>query len=390
MTAPTRDVSPAPADPGNAAPTTQAQRFVERLAATVNLKPGGRLNPVDERIVTEELEHAIRAIARRRAREQQASVFAMGPPGGEYARVIEAIVAGIAKASRQVRLRTLETEGSVENAVLLGRGDVQYGLIQSDVAALAAAGEGPFVHGGPIANLAALGSLYPEPVHVVVPAKSSIRTVNDLRGKRVDLGAAGSGTRLNALAVLQAYGIALKDLGEARDQGPQAAMQRLQSGQIDAFFTTIGAPGRALQRLATAYPVRMLSLSASTIERLVTEHPSLVRLTVPANTYPGQTEPITTVAPTALLVGTTDAPREDVEALLKLVFEQTDFLAAGSALGAKISRQTGLRGVAMPLHPAATSYFGSAATGGAKSPEPAAPSDALTKKSPPVEAPAKK
>jgi len=352
-----RDVSPVPAEPGNAAPTPQAKRALDQLAAMVNLQPPGT-DPRDQRIVSEELERAMREIARRRARAQHVFVLASGPAGGEYAHLAESITSNIVKTQPGIRLRTVETHGSVENALLLGRGESDYALIQSDVAALAATGAGPFAADGALAKLAALGTLYPEPVHVVVPAQSPIRKVADLRGKRVDLGALNSGTRFNAVATLQAHGLSIKDLAAAREDGLQAAVARLRAGELDAFFTTIGAPARELQRLATEYPVRILSLDAAAIERLVTAQPSLVKLTLPAHTYPGQAEPFATVAASALLVGTTDAPGDEVTAILKLVYEHTDALVAGSAQGVKISRATGLRGLALPLHPAAASYFG--------------------------------
>ncbi len=352
-----RDVSPAPAEPGNAAPTPQAKRALDQLVSMFDIPPPG-VDQRDQLIISEELDRAIREIARRRARLQQVIALAGGPAGGEYARLAEAITASIARTNPRVRLRTVETHGSVENALLLGRGESDYALIQSDVAALAATGAGPFAGGAPLARLAALGTLYPEPVQVVVAAQSGIRNVAGLRGKRVDLGAANSGTRLNAIATLQAHGLATKDLAAAREEGMQAAIVRLRAGELDAFFTTIGAPAHDLQRLATEHPVRILSLDASAIERLLASQPSLVKLTLPANTYPGQAEPIATVAASALLVGTVDAPRDEVTAILQLVYEHTDALVAGSAQGVKISRGTALRGIALPLHPAAAAYFG--------------------------------
>jgi TRAP-type uncharacterized transport system substrate-binding protein len=97
---------------------------------------------------------------------------------------------------------------------------------------------------------------------------------------------------------------------------------------------------------------------------VVAEQPGLVRLTLPANTYPGQTEAIATVAPTALLAATVDTPRDEVRALLEVAFEGTDYLAAGSAQGVKIDKGTGLRGVSIPLHPEAVAYFGAAKPAG--------------------------
>ena len=356
----TRDTSPAPADPGNAAAPPSSKRYLDQLAAVVDVGPPG-IDSRSDAIISEELEHALRAIARRRARTQELTTIATGPANGEYARVAEAILGTLRKGGRQVRALGVETEGSIENALLIGRGQADLALVQSDVAWLAATGAGPFAVDGPQTRMMALGSLYPEPVHIVVAASSPIQSVADLRGKRVDLGTPQSGTRLNALSILQAHRIAAKDLAEARGDGPSAALHALRAGRIDAFFSTIGAPARDLQRLAAVFPIRLIALEREAVQRLVAEQPGLVAIQIPARTYPGQNEPRATVAPTALLVATADKPDDEVKALLQLAYESTDYLAFGSAQGVKISKASGTRGIAIPLHPAAVAYFGKAA-----------------------------
>jgi TRAP transporter TAXI family solute receptor len=359
VAAATRDVSPAPAEPGNAAASPSSKRYLDRLASQVDIGPPG-IDPESDKIISEELEQALRAINRRRARTQELLTFASGPADGEYARVVDAILGTVAKRGRKVHLIGVETEGSIENALLLGRGQADFAVLQSDVAWLASTGAGPFAVDGPLKRIAALGSLYPEPIHLVVSAKSAIRSVEDLRGKRVDLGTPQSGTRINALSVLQASGILLKELAEARAEGPQAALRQLRAGRVDAVFTTVGAPARALQRLAAEHPIRLVALSPAVASRVVSEQPGLVPLTIPANTYPGQLQPVATVAATALLAAAMDTPDDEVKALLNVVFEATDYLAAGSAQGVKISKASGRRGVAIPLHPVATAYFAAA------------------------------
>jgi TRAP transporter TAXI family solute receptor len=356
VAAATRDVSPAPEDPGNAATPPSSKRYLDQLAAQVDVGPPG-IDAYSDKIISEELEHAMRAIARRRAQQQEIVSFVTGPAGGEYTRVVEAILGTARKGGRKVRVLGVETEGSVENALLIGRGQADFGLVQSDVAWLASQGAGPFAIDGPLKRLVAMGSLYPEPVHIVVAAKSPIRSVDDLRGKRVDLGTPQSGTRINALSVLAAHRVAGRELAEARGDGPRAAMRALRAGAIDAFFTTVGAPARELQALATEFPIRLIPLEREAIQRLLAEQPGLVAITIPARTYPGQDEPRATIAATALLVGTADRRDDEVKVLLQLAFEGTDYLAYGSAQGVKISKRTGRRGVAIPLHPAAAAYF---------------------------------
>jgi len=349
-------IARAPVDPGNAAPSTSSKRYLDQLAAQVDIGPPG-IDAEADKIIAEEIDRALRAINRRRARTQELLTFAAGPADGEYARVVDAILGTVAKRGRKVHVISVETQGSIENALLVGRGQADFAVMQSDVAWLAATGAGPFAVDGPLKRIVALGSLYPEPVHLVVSAASSIHSVEDLRDKRVDLGLPQSGTRLNALSVLQAHGVAAKDLGEARGEGAQAAMQQLRAKRLDAFFLTIGAPARELQKFAAGNPIRLVPLSPGAIARLLAE-PGFVRLTLPPNTYPGQGEPVATIAATALLVAAAETPNDEVKALLNVAFEGTDYLAAGSAQGVKISKASGRRGVAIPMHRAAADYFG--------------------------------
>jgi TRAP transporter TAXI family solute receptor len=349
-----------PTDPGNAAPSSRAQQLIERLASMVEIPPPG-LGPQNETVISEELDRAVKAINARIERQKHIYTIASGTEEGEYYPIVEAIVNHLAKMGAKAKVRNQETEGSVSNVWLIGRKEVDYALIQNNVAAMAVAGEGPFAQGGAVTSLRALGSLFPEPVQIIVLASSSIKTVADLRGKKVDIGMPDSGTHHDALQVLGAYGLAVKDLAEVREKGLEDAAGRLGAGRLDAFFVTVGAPTRELQKLATRHKIRLLSLDNSIIERLVTENPGLIRLTLPANTYPGQAEQVTTVAATALLVTHSDAPQAEVSLLLKLIFEKTDYLTNASAQGAKISKRSGLRGITIPVHAGATQYFGTTA-----------------------------
>lgn len=342
---------------GNTAPPSRSKALIDKLAAMVELPPPG-IGPQEERVIAEELDRAAENIQRRLERRKHIYTFASGPRGGHYTRFGSALVEGVAKAGAQVTVRNRETEGSVQNARLLARGEADYALVQSDVAARAFAGQAPFAGGEPLKTLRALGSLFPEPIHIVVPATSPIREVTDLRGKRVDIGLPSSGTRYDALAILELHGLGARDLAEARQEGMEKAIQRLRDGKLDAFFATIAAPVRGLQALAARHRVRMLSLSSDHIERLIAQQPGLVPITLPLNTYPGQSVEIHTVAAAALLVTTSDVPDTEVERVLDLVFKKVNFASLGSAEGSKIAKQTALRGVTIPTHPGASHYFG--------------------------------
>jgi TRAP transporter TAXI family solute receptor len=337
----------------NTAPPSQSKQMIDKLASLVLLPPPG-INPDEDEIIAAELARAAESIDRRIARRKHVFTIASGPTGGQYARFGAALVDSVAKTAPTLTLRHRTTQGSVENVWLLAQGEADYALVQSDVAARAVAGEGVFAGGRPLGGLRALGSLFPEPVHVVVLADSPIKDVADLRGKRVDIGTPASGTQFNALAVLAAHGMQVADLAEAVQDGPEPAMDRLRDGLIDAFFVTVAVPLPPLQDLAAGTGIRLLPLQEAAIDRLVSENPGLVALTLPAGTYPGQTEAVPTVAATALLVTTNEAPETEVERVVDHVFVRMPALATGAAATYKLSKETALQGITIPLHPGAS------------------------------------
>ena len=179
---------------------------------------------------------------------------------------------------------------------------------------------------------------------------SPAQDVAELRGRRVEIGTPDSGTRFDAVAVLAAHGLKTADLSEARGDGLTTAIGRLRNGQIDALFATTAAPAAALQKLAAQTGLRLLPITGAAFEALVQARPGLVRLTLPANTYPRQQAPVVTAASSALLLTTTDAPQAEVERVADLVFTKMPKERGGSADVVKVSAENQLRGVTIPFH----------------------------------------
>jgi TRAP transporter TAXI family solute receptor len=207
--------------------------------------------------------------------------------------------------------------------------------------------------------LRAVGSLFPEAVHVVVLTDSPIMDIAQLRGRRADLGPQESGTRFDAIAVLEAYGLKPADLAETGEDRPVTAIARLRRRQLDAVFLTTTAPTRMLQQLAVSPGLRLLPIAEAAMERLVHLRPGLTPLTLPPNTYPQQHQPVFTVAAAALLVTTADAPDAEVARVADLVFRRMPEQYAGRADVARVSPRNRQRGVTIPLHPGATLRQGS-------------------------------
>ena len=331
-----------------------AQSALKRLTALVDRAPTRRAEK-QQAIVDEEVERAIAAIELRLDRLAKTTILGGGPPGGAYAGVVEVIARNL--SGRDRGFAAVATEGSLENLERLRNGSVDLALAQSDLAALAHAGRGPFAGQPPVTGLRALASLFPEALHLVVRADAGIDHVRKLAGKRVDIGLPGSGTRVHALAVLSATGLDTKDLAEAREEGLTAAIAGLEAGRLDAFFATVHAPAPQIQRLAARGRIRLLSLDDAAIAGLRVAEPYLVVSRLPLGTYPGAPEPITTVAVAALLATTQDLPANTVDRVLRGLFDQIDFARAGSSAGSQVSRRTARDGLSIPLHEAAERFL---------------------------------
>ncbi len=322
-------------------PATPLQQALARLQELVTLDSGPTVTPRErDAILREEFESTYRQARARLDRAADLLLIAGGPGGGAYEEVMDALRRRASAAG--VALDTVASGGSVENIRLLSEGQAQFALVQNDIARQASNGQGRFA-GSPQQNLRALGSLFPETVHLVAAADSGIASVADLRGRRIGLGPRGSGTRATASAILAQNGIAPESVDAVSDAPLPDAARQLAAGEIDAFFITIHAPARELQRLAARTRVVWVPIGPS--RELLDA--GLVPLTLPARSYPGQDGPVPTVAATALLVTRAEVPRKQVDAMLRLVFEAADGRA--SATLSQVSRASAATGVKHPV-----------------------------------------
>jgi TRAP transporter TAXI family solute receptor len=265
--------------------------------------------------------------------------------------------------------------GSVENAFMIDRDTAVAGLVQSDVAAAAVTGDGMFSGTGPLDHLRAVGSLFPEPVHIVVRADSGIERIGDLAGRRVALGAVASGTRQTALRLLEAAGVDVASFTSIDTATPQAALDLLVQGDIDVVIEVVSAPWRQLEIAMEGAPLALVPLDAETIARMDAKVHGLLPLAIPARTYPGQQSEVSTLAATALLVARDDVPDAIVEDVLDLLYASAASGGAG-VQATRLSKARALTGVTIPMHPAAAQYFakaGAKAAPVAEAPSPATP-----------------
>jgi TRAP transporter TAXI family solute receptor len=336
------------------APGSRADQLIRRLAEVVDTSPG--LKQAKDEIVAEELDRALQNIALRLDTGKQGFAVATGPEGGEYARFVASLDTRFGSHEGPGKIRAAYTVGSVANAFMVDRGEARLGLVQSDVAADAVTGDGLFAVAGPLRKLRAVAALFPEPVHVVVRADSDLRSMGDLAGRRIVLGNVGSGTRHTALRVLAAHGLQAKSYTEVQFVDAGQALGQLADGSVDAVIEVISAPWGQLSQVAPPGSLRLLSLDPLAITTIEETVHGIVHLDIPARTYPGQDEPVHTVAATALLVANSDIPDAIVASVLETMFAASATGGAGVS-AARLSPANARVGVTIPLHDGAAGYF---------------------------------
>lgn len=331
-----------------------AEVALERLASLLTARGESTLSPAQrDAILTEAMDTAYRNAVARLERAADTIVLASGPGDGTYAEVAQLLNQRAAKAGLHFELQ--QSEGSVGNVRLLSEGDAQFALVQNDVAAAAHAGRGRF-GGAAQPKLRAVASLFPEPVQLVVRADGSVKSLADLVGKRVDIGLERSGTRANALAILNANGLPVELLAGVTGNYLADATRLLVAGKIDALFATVHAPARTLQAAAVQTRLAWIDLLPTDALR----ESGLIPLKMPARTYAGQAEPVQTLAATGLMVTRSDVPAQQVDAMLRLLFDADRVQGTDGSAAAQIGVSTARAGVLIPWSPAAEAYLAKA------------------------------
>jgi TRAP transporter TAXI family solute receptor len=249
------------------------------------------------------------------------------------------------------------SKGSVENVRLISQGAVESGLSQADIAYMAFHGQGRFRGGAPYDNLRIVATLYPELVQLAVRKYSGIYALEDLRGKRVSLGAVGSGTALDAEAIMAAHGLALTDYKAVHfDLGDSADHLRL--GKVDAFFIIAGTPVPALEDLAEQTNITLLPIHGPAADKLRKTFPIFVPTILPAGIYRNVGETQTLSVGAQWLVSTRLDAKKVYELTRALWHPSTRrVLDNGHPVGRRIQLESALDGLAIPLHEGAKKYY---------------------------------
>ncbi len=259
------------------------------------------------------------------------------------------------KTSTGITVNVVSTDGSKANILGIDTGNYQLATVQSDVMAYAAEGSRTFEAEGKIESFSVIGGLYAEAVQLITMDKE-IKSVADLKGKKVSIGAAGSGVYFNAVDVLAAAGLTEDDI-KPQYQSFGDSADALKDGKIDAAFIVAGAPTPAIQELCTSAEAYLVPIDGEVADKLMEASPYYTVYEVPAETYKGQTEAVKTVTVKATLIVSAAASEEDVYNITKAIFDNAEAITAAHAKGAELSLENATSGMTAPFHAGAAKYF---------------------------------
>ncbi|MFD2192164.1 TAXI family TRAP transporter solute-binding subunit [Pistricoccus aurantiacus] len=247
------------------------------------------------------------------------------------------------------------TGASVENMGLVWRGDSDIALALADTVYQAYNGTGDF-EGRQLENIRALASIYPNALQLVTMADSGIESLQDLKGKTVSVGAPGSGTELNARAVLEANGITYDDIEERRFNFNETA-DAIRDGDIDAGFWSVGPPTSSILNLATTRDIRLIGLTDEEVAKAKEAEPVFAAYDLKADLYDGMDGPVQTVSIPNVLVTNAELDDDLAYQITKLLFENTDELIAIHPAANDTTVKFSTDSTPIPFHPGALRYY---------------------------------
>ena len=270
------------------------------------------------------------------------------PLGGALAELLNNNIKGM-NASAQA------TGAAVANINMLKDGSVDLAFVQNDIAYYAENGTEMFKD-NKVDTIRGIAALYPETIQFVTTADTGITSVSQLKGKRVAVGASGSGTEANARQILAAYGITYDDI-EPQYLSFGEAVDALKDGNVDAGVVVAGFPTAAIQDLSANKSAVVLDIDAATAAKLKEQYPYYNAITIPAGTYPGQETDVNTICVKCILIGTDKLSDDMGGEIAKILYSNLDRMTAAHAVGKYITKDTALEGMSIKMNAGAEKYL---------------------------------
>ncbi|MFG1247457.1 TAXI family TRAP transporter solute-binding subunit [Xanthobacter flavus] len=246
------------------------------------------------------------------------------------------------------------TKASVENLNLMQQGKGEVAFTLADSLADGAAGKEEAGFKAPLTKVRALGGIYPNYIQIVASKDSGIKTIADLKGKRLSVGAPKSGTELNARAILNAAGLKYEDLGKIEYLPFAESVELMKNRQLDATLQSAGLGVASIKDLANSVPIVVVEVPGTVIDKIGAPY---LKTTIPAGTYEGQSADVATAAVPNFLVTRSDLKDDEVYAITKAIYENLPELAAAHSAAKSITLANAMKGSPIAFHPGAEKFF---------------------------------
>lgn len=282
--------------------------------------------------------------------------LASGSPGGVYYPLGGGMAVAIQKTT-DLRCAAESTGASVENCRLVGAGESDMGMVMGSIAYKAILGEQPFEKKFPLVTLF---QMYPAPEHIITVSGKGIKSVKDLRGKKVSIDVPGSGCAVMAKAILEEYGFNLeKDLTIA-NLSQSESVQALKDGVVDAVFFNFAYPGAAVLDLAATRDIVLIPMEPSMADKIIKKYPYYVKINIPAKTYPKADYDVLCLGDSNVLIANRQMEDEVAYKIVKAIFENVEkgkwALINIHPIASQLTPKNAVNSP-VELHPGAVKYF---------------------------------
>ena len=288
---------------------------------------------------------------------EQSAVITMGTGDttGSYYAFGNLLAAHMGDAA-EMTVDVVSTEGSVENITGVNNGIYQLGLAQADAMAYAWDGLFAFAKDGEMKNFRAIGGLYEEALQIVT-LDESIQSVSDLKGKTVSIGAENSGVAINAMNVLDVYGLRTGEDIETVHLSFTDSITAMKNGEVDAVFIVSGAPTVVVEDLIATEEVHLVNIDAEKVAELQQLYPYYNKYVILSGTYAGLDRDVTTVSIQATMIVSADMAEEDVYNLTAGIYDNVENVSVIMARAIDMSVENATTGITVPFHTGAAKYF---------------------------------
>ncbi len=289
------------------------------------------------------------------ATKEQFVNIATGGTAGTYYPIGGAIAEVLNKDIKGMQANAQSTGASIANINMLKDEQVDLAIVQNDITYYAVNGKEMFPD--KVTNIKGIAALYPETCQFVTLDSSGIKSIDELKGKKVAVGASGSGAEANARQILQAYGITYDDIDEQFLSFAEGA-SALKDGNVDAAFLTAGYPTASVQDIASQNKIRLLPIDDQHAMSLSIDYPFYTKVTIPAGVYQGFDEEVRSVSVMAILIATDRVDKDKGYAITKAIFSNLDKLAAAHSAAKQITKDGALKGLDfIQMNEGAQKYF---------------------------------